>query len=29
VTADDRLMRKIRERQNRFRQMLVALSEIA
>ena len=27
VTADDRLIRKIREGQNRFRHMLVALSE--
>lgn len=29
VTADDRLIRKVRESQNRFRRMLVALSEIA
>jgi predicted nucleic acid-binding protein len=29
VTADDRLIRKIRGSQNRFRQMLVPLSEIA
>ena len=28
VTADNRLTRKIRERQNRFRQRLIALSEI-
>jgi len=28
VTADDRLIRKIREGQTRFRHMLVALSEI-
>jgi predicted nucleic acid-binding protein len=29
VTADDKLVRKVREGQNRFRRMLVALSEIA
>ena len=29
VTADDRLIRKIQGSQNRFRQMLVPLSEIA
>jgi len=29
VTADDRLIRKIQDSQNRFRQRLVALSEIA
>jgi predicted nucleic acid-binding protein len=29
VTADGRLIRKIRESQNRFSQRLVALSEIA
>jgi predicted nucleic acid-binding protein len=28
VTADDRLIRKIRENRSRFRHMLVALSEI-
>jgi len=27
VTADDRLVRKVREGQNRFRPMLVALAE--
>jgi len=29
VTADDRPIRKIQDSQNRFRQRLVALSEIA
>jgi len=29
VTADDRLIRKIQDSQNRFRQRLVALPEIA
>jgi predicted nucleic acid-binding protein len=29
VTADVRLIRKVRESQNRFRRMLIALSEIA
>jgi len=29
VTADDRLVRKVREGHNRFRHMLVALAEIA
>jgi predicted nucleic acid-binding protein len=29
VTADDKLVRKVREGQNRFRHMLVALSELA
>ena len=29
VTADDRLVRKVQEGQNRFREVLVALSEVA